>query len=165
MPSPGYSQVCSFYLQPHDEKPIPGFDPGQFLTFQLNIPAQPKAVVRCYSLSDAPRPDMYRVSIKRVPPPRDNPDAPPGLSSNHFHDNVKVGDILDVKEPSGRFFLDMSKLPDAVRRPYEMRGQGGTARLDPFASFDGLIFVPMLEKTWTSDLARQKFQSLQQKSH
>ncbi len=99
-------QICSFYLQPHDGKAIPGFDPGQFLTFQLDIPGQTKPVVRCYSLSDAPRPDGYRVSIKRVPPPRDKPEAPPGLSSNHFHDNVWVGDILDVKEPSGRFFLD-----------------------------------------------------------
>ena len=28
----------SFYLKPHDRKPLPPFEPGQFLTFNLNIP-------------------------------------------------------------------------------------------------------------------------------
>lgn len=104
-PQPG--DICSFYLQPHDGKPISGFKPGQYLTFQLHVPGQDKPVVRCYSLSEAPRPEYYRVSIKRVPPPRDKPDAPPGLASGFFHDHVKEGDILDVRAPSGHFFLDM----------------------------------------------------------
>lgn len=101
--------ICSFYLQPHDQKPLPSFDPGQYLTFRLNIADQPKPVMRCYSLSDSPKSEYYRVSIKAVPAPRDNPDAPPGLSSNHFHDAIQEGDILDVKAPGGHFFLDTSK--------------------------------------------------------
>ena len=101
--------ICSFYLVPHDRKPLPPFEPGQYLTFNLNIPGQPKAVIRCYSLSDSPNhPDYYRVTIKALPPPRDKPDAPPGLSSNFFHSNLNVGDIVDVKAPSGKFFLDRS---------------------------------------------------------
>ncbi len=100
-------QVCSFYLEPHDGKPIPAYAPGQFLTFKLDIPGQTKPTVRCYSLSDAPRPDSYRVSIKRVPAPRGT-DFPPGLSSNHFH-SLAEGAILDVKAPSGVFFLDLAK--------------------------------------------------------
>ena len=73
--------ICSFYLSPHDKKPLPPFDPGQYLTFQLPIPGQRKAVIRCYSLSDSPtHPDYYRVSIKAVPPPRENPeDWPPRI--------------------------------------------------------------------------------------
>ena len=102
--------VCSFYLQPHDRKALPPFEPGQFLTFQINHPDQPKPLIRCYSLSDSPNhPQYYRVTIKRVPSPRDNPDVPPGLSSNYFHDLVQAGDILDVKAPSGHFFLDTTK--------------------------------------------------------
>jgi len=62
-------------------------------------------VVRCYSLSERPRPDYYRVSIKRVPPPPDRPEAPPGLSSNFFHDHVQTGNTLMVKAPSGHFHL------------------------------------------------------------
>ncbi len=101
--------VCSFYLSPHDKKPLPAFLPGQFLTFQLNIPGQVKPVIRCYSLSDAPtHDDRYRVSIKRIPPPRDKPDAPFGLSSSYFHQQVEKGDILDVKAPGGNFYLNTS---------------------------------------------------------
>lgn len=51
----------------------------------------------------------YRVTIKRVPAPHDHPEFLPGVSSNHFHDHVRVGDVLRVKAPSGHFFLD----PDA----------------------------------------------------
>ena len=101
--------ICSFYLRPHDGKTLPAFDPGQYLTFRLDIAGQPKQVMRCYSLSDSPKPDYYRVSIKAVPPPRDKPEIPPGLSSNFFHDQLHEGDILDVKAPGGHFFLDTSK--------------------------------------------------------
>lgn len=99
--------ICSFYLSPHDEKPLPPFEPGQYLTFQLPIPGQRKAIIRCYSLSDSPHhPEYYRVSIKALPPPPNKPEAPPGLSSNYFHNSVVVGDILDVKAPGGHFYLD-----------------------------------------------------------
>ena len=101
--------ICSFYLRPHDGKPLPAFDPGQYLTFRLDVPGQRKQVMRCYSLSDSPKADYYRVSIKAVPPPRDKPDVPPGLSSNFFHDQLNEGDILDVKAPGGHFFLDTTK--------------------------------------------------------
>lgn len=98
--------ICSFYLKPHDGRPLPVFKPGQYLTFQLRIPSQDKPVIRCYSLSDAPDDGHYRVSIKRCPPPRDKPELPPGLSSNFFHDEVQEGDILDVRAPSGGFFCE-----------------------------------------------------------
>jgi len=101
--------ICSFYLVPCDGNPLPAFRPGQFLTFRLAVgdPAEgeSKNVVRCYSLSDSPRPDHYRVSIKRVPAPPDHPDAPPGVSSGFFHDHVQVGDHLMVRAPSGHFHL------------------------------------------------------------
>jgi len=111
-PEPG--DVCSFYLRPHDGKPLPAFRPGQYLTFQLNIPGKDKPVIRCYSLSDAPRQDYFRVSIKRCPAPRDKPGIAPGLCSNFFHDSVKEGDILDVKAPGGHFFIDMEATTPVV---------------------------------------------------
>ncbi|MGF1451974.1 MAG: 2Fe-2S iron-sulfur cluster-binding protein [Opitutales bacterium] len=100
------SDICSFYLKPHDRKPIPSFKPGQYLTFNLDIPGERKPVVRCYSLSDCPHPDYYRVSIKRVPAPKSPPGLSPGKASTYFHDNIHEGDILDVKSPSGHFFFD-----------------------------------------------------------
>jgi len=107
--------VCSFYLQPSDAAPLPDYKPGQFLTFQLTVhdplADTTKDIVRCYSLSDAPGNPYYRVSIKRALPPPNNLDAPPGLSSNHFHDNVHEGDELSVKAPSGHFFLEPADSP------------------------------------------------------
>ncbi len=101
--------ICSYYLKPHDHKPLAPFLPGQFLTFHLKIPGQPKPVIRCYSLSGSPVDlDHYRVTIKRLDPPPGKPDAPPGLSSNYFHKELKEGDILDVRAPSGHFCLDKS---------------------------------------------------------
>lgn len=104
---------CSFYLQPVDGEPLPAFKPGQFLTFGLDVtphlphgPSDTQAVTRCYSLSDGPGAGHYRITVKRVPAPADQPDAPPGMSSSHFHDHVRVGDILRVKAPSGHFFID-----------------------------------------------------------
>jgi len=98
---------CSFYLEPHDGRELPGFLPGQYLTFKLKVPGKGKDVTRCYSLSDSPNPKYYRVTIKRVPYPNGREDLPPGVSSNFFHDQVKEGDILDVKAPSGHFHLDV----------------------------------------------------------
>jgi ferredoxin-NADP reductase len=101
------TSACSFYLKPHDGRPLPPFDPGQFLTFDLQIPDQSKRIVRCYSLSDSPSGDHYRVTIKRVPPPENKPDAPSGLVSSFFHDVVAEGDILDVRAPAGQFTIDL----------------------------------------------------------
>jgi hypothetical protein len=107
--------VCSFYLAPHDGKPLPPFLPGQYLTFQIKIPGQPKPVVRCYSLSDRPGiPERYRVTIKRVLPPPDKKEIPPGLVSNYFHDHLNIGDIVDVKAPSGQFVLDVQQTTPVV---------------------------------------------------
>jgi uncharacterized protein len=102
--------ICSFYLRPNDKKPLPPFSPGQYLTFRLQLPGDKQpTTVRCYSLSDSPKPDYYRVSIKRTPPPREGPGNVSASSSNYFHDHVKEGDILDVKAPSGGFYLDMTR--------------------------------------------------------
>ncbi len=102
------ADTFSFYLRPHDGKPLPPFKPGQYLTFQLAVPGTTKPIVRCYSLSDCARPDYYRVTIKRCPPPPNTPH-PPGVGSSFFCDGVKESDILDVKAPNGHFYLDLQK--------------------------------------------------------
>lgn len=95
---------CSFYLEPVDGALLPAFRPGQFLTFSLPIAG--RVITRCYSLSDQPDPRRYRITVKRVAPPVGRPDLPPGLSSNHLHDAVHEGDVLKVRAPAGRFFID-----------------------------------------------------------
>jgi ferredoxin-NADP reductase len=102
------ADTFSFYLKPHDGKPLVPFKPGQYLTFQLTVPGLGKPVVRCYSLSDCARPSHYRITIKRCPPPPDS-EHPPGIGSAYFCDRVKEGDILDVKAPHGHFHLDLEQ--------------------------------------------------------
>jgi hypothetical protein len=105
----GASQ-CSFYLEPVDQALLPAFKPGQFLTFSLQAAegssAGRRAITRCYSLSDRPEPARYRITVKRVPAPAGQTGVPPGVASNHLHDRVQVGDILQVKAPSGHFYVD-----------------------------------------------------------
>ncbi len=104
--------VCSFYLVPKDGQALPTFLPGQFLTFRLELPTTggTEQIIRCYSLSDAPRPDSYRVSIKRVLP-AEGTQLPAGRSSSFFHDQVAVGSLLQVRAPAGHFHIERSDTP------------------------------------------------------
>lgn len=106
--------VCSFYLEPHDRRPLPSFLPGQYLTFRLAVPGQPRPVIRCYSLSESPKPDHFRVTIKRIGPPPGNPSGAPGVGSSFFHRELDPGDIVDVKAPSGQFHLEPSDAAPVV---------------------------------------------------
>ncbi|MGI9437214.1 MAG: 2Fe-2S iron-sulfur cluster-binding protein [Geminicoccaceae bacterium] len=107
--------LTSFYLRPYDGKPVPRYLPGQHLTFRLQIPGHTKPVVRCYSLSDAPiHNNQYRVSIKRLGAPPGSEGIPDGLGSCYFHDMLEVDRIVDVKAPSGNFYLDMTDRRPAV---------------------------------------------------
>lgn len=135
--------VCSFYLKPHDHKPLAPFRPGQYLTFQLRIPGQPKPVIRCYSLSDSPaNREHYRVSIKRLDPPPKNPDVPPGLSSNYFHRELKEGDILDVKAPGGHFYLD-----ESTEKPVVLIG-GGVGLTPVWSMLNAICDSGSRRETW-----------------
>ena len=98
----------SVYLVPEDGKPIPGFQPGQHLTLRFRIPGQNKPVVRCYSLSDAPGKPYYRITVKRITPSRDRPELRPGKLSEFVNGNLRIGDQIEVKSPTGSFFLRQS---------------------------------------------------------
>lgn len=98
------ADTYSFYLKPHNSRPLPPFKPGQYLTFEVQPRNCPKPQIRCYSLSDgALCDDHYRVTIKRFT----KDDGTPGLVSTYFCDEVREGDILNVKAPGGKFFLDV----------------------------------------------------------
>lgn len=101
--------VTSFYLAPEDGQALPAFRPGQYLTLGLDIPGQPGPITRSYTISDRPKPDQYRLSIKREMPGANRPGAPPGLVSSYFHDRVQPGTRLRVKAPRGELWLDPSE--------------------------------------------------------
>ena len=105
--------ICSFYLAPQDGLALAPFQPGQFLTFRLELPTTgggTSNTIRCYSLSDAPEPGRYRISVKRALAPAGSPHAP-GRSSNFFHDHVEVGSVLKLRAPAGHFYVDRSDAP------------------------------------------------------
>ncbi|WP_428306312.1 2Fe-2S iron-sulfur cluster-binding protein [Lacipirellula sp.] len=99
----------SFYLVPEDGRPLARFEPGQYLTFHLPTADAMRPLVRCYSLSDRPRDDYYRITVKCVPRPVDEGQGGgrETLSgSNYFHRDVNVGSTLAIEAPQGSFFLD-----------------------------------------------------------
>ena len=76
------------------------FQPGQFVTLDLNIDAQ--SVKRSYSISSSPsRPYTLDITVKRVP--AETPEAPPGLVSNWMHDHLVVGSRIQLADPFGKF--------------------------------------------------------------
>lgn len=92
--------ITSFYLKPADGGAVPHYLPGQYLTVVLNVGGD--TVRRNYSLSDAPGNDYLRISVKR---------ESNGVVSNHLHDALKEGDVIDVMPPCGEFVLDDSDAP------------------------------------------------------
>lgn len=102
--------VCSFYLEPHDGRAIPAFQPGQFLTFLAPVPGRREPEMRCYSLSDSPtKQGYYRVTVKRLEPPRDAaPGTPAGQVSTYFHDHLQEGAVVEALAPAGSFCLDQN---------------------------------------------------------
>jgi ferredoxin-NADP reductase len=106
--------ICSFYLVAEDQRPLPAFSPGQFLTVTLAVPGESDAIVRCYSLSDSWNKDYYRISVKGLPPPFSKPDAPPGIASNFLADCVHKGDTLKVQAPGGDFLFNAGRKQPVV---------------------------------------------------
>ncbi|CAM3221787.1 NO-inducible flavohemoprotein [Filibacter tadaridae] len=96
--------ITSFYLKPEDGKKLPSYKPGQFIGVRITIPGEEFTLNRQYSLSQAPCEETYRISIKR-----EAERKPHGKVSVHLHDNMNIGDVIEVSAPSGDFHLDTEK--------------------------------------------------------
>jgi ferredoxin-NADP reductase/MOSC domain-containing protein YiiM len=88
--------VSSLVLVPTDHQPLVAAQPGQFVVLRLKPQPNTPALLRDYSLSNAPGTDHYRVSIKQ---------EERGAASTYVHSQVRVGDVLDVSAPRGNFTL------------------------------------------------------------
>ena len=98
--------IISFYLKPVDKGLLPQFLPGQYITLRVSMP-NGTTIMRNYSLSDKPGEDWLRISVKKEVGLND--DIPAGYVSNTLHENINVGDTLDIGAPCGEFFLDMEE--------------------------------------------------------
>nr|WP_320136167.1 NO-inducible flavohemoprotein [uncultured Amphritea sp.] len=102
-------EIRSFYLRPLDGKPLPEYRPGQFLSIKIASPDWQYEEIRQYSLSDSPRAEGYRISVKREPAAEAG--VPAGRVSNYLHDHLKLGGQLAVHMPGGDFFLKHNDRP------------------------------------------------------
>ncbi|GFG24977.1 hypothetical protein IFM61606_04903 [Aspergillus udagawae] len=105
-------EITSFYLRPVDGKPLPSYKPGQYISVRVDVPRLKYPLARQYSLSDAPRSDYYRISVKKECGL--NPWAPgakrhPGYVSNVLHDVTKEGDVVEGSHPCGDFLLSSTE--------------------------------------------------------
>lgn len=98
------SLIRSFTFEATDAEPLLPFEAGQFLTLRTT-PGGSEPHTRTYTVSSAPGDAGYRISVKR---------EPGGSVSNHLHDTLKVGDVIDAKAPKGAFFIDALEKRPAV---------------------------------------------------
>ncbi|WP_296249114.1 pyridoxamine 5'-phosphate oxidase family protein [Pseudomonas sp. UBA4194] len=98
--------IRSFYLEPQDSVVVP-FAPGQHLPLRIAV-SNDELLVRTYSISSAPSDGHIRISVKLQ-----------GGASQHLHENVQVGDMLEVRPPVGSFTLVDDNL-----RPVVLIGAG-----------------------------------------
>ena len=85
----------SFYLQPLDRAALPRFEPGQFLPIRLNVAGHASPLIRTYTLSDADHGRHYRITVKLE-----------GAASTWLHEQIKAGEIIEARTPSGAFTLE-----------------------------------------------------------
>ena len=98
--------VISIRFVPVDDKPLPLFRPGQYVSVAVDLPDGGHQL-RQYSLSDTPGLGSMRISVKRQDAVQDGVEAiPAGMVSNWLHANVAVGSILQVSHPFGEFTPD-----------------------------------------------------------
>ncbi|MHA6528759.1 NO-inducible flavohemoprotein [Paenibacillus sp. BAC0078] len=96
--------ITSFYLKPSDGSNVPDYKPGQYISVRVLIPGEKYTMIRQYSLSQAPKADEFRISVKRE---ADN--DPNGVVSLYLHEQVAERDTVEVSAPAGEFLLDASK--------------------------------------------------------
>lgn len=99
------SVIRSFYLQPESKEGLAEFDAGQFITIGVTPEGSEKQLTRTYTVSSAPGEKHYRISVKR---------EAEGVVSKYLHDEIKVGDSINIKNPVGEFYLDPTEIRPAV---------------------------------------------------
>lgn len=95
-------EITSFYLKPADGGDVVRHLPGQFISLKVFLPDLQLNQARQYSLSNIPNASEYRISVKREKDSRLNIN---GMISNHLHDHIGKGAIVNLSAPGGSFTL------------------------------------------------------------
>jgi ferredoxin-NADP reductase/predicted pyridoxine 5'-phosphate oxidase superfamily flavin-nucleotide-binding protein len=100
------SDIRSLLLAP-EQGAAPRFAAGQHLPVRITSAAG-ETLLRTYSLSSAPSDGFLRISVKAQ-----------GRVSRHLHEQIQVGDVLEVRPPLGSFTLNSE-----TNRPLVLIGAG-----------------------------------------
>lgn len=99
-------EVVSVYMVPKDGKPLTPGKPGQYIGIKFSddevFSKFEGSVRREYSLSDISDGKSFRISVKRIPG---------GAASGYVHDNLKVGDTVEITPPAGGLLYDSAASP------------------------------------------------------
>lgn len=141
--------MVSFYLVPVDGRPLPLFRPGQYVSLRLEVAelgGRPQ--LRQYALSETPRPDYYRITVRRDMghlvrdggggggvgvrlnggAKNDNENGMrkyrPGIVSNLLLDDKWPGDTVELSHPAGDFWVDEDALETGRSLPLVLMSAG-----------------------------------------
>jgi nitric oxide dioxygenase len=94
--------VIAIRMAPQEGDVLPAFKAGQYVSVEV-VFEDGRRQLRQYSLSDTFGKDSLRISVKREDAAG---EVPAGAVSTWLHQNVKVGDVLNVSHPFGDFQPD-----------------------------------------------------------
>jgi len=86
--------ITSFYMKPTDNKALPIYQAGQYVSVYVKTDHWDYQQIRQYSLSDAHRDDCYRLTLKKE-----------GVVSSYLHEHWQVGETINITPPAGDFHL------------------------------------------------------------
>jgi nitric oxide dioxygenase len=105
-------EITSFYLTPaHEGLEVPTFKPGQYISVHILVDELDGGTwqARQYSLSDAPRKEYLRISVKKehgIIVGKSEHTEHEGYISNILHERREVGDVIKISHPFGDFYFD-----------------------------------------------------------
>lgn len=108
--------IASFYLQTEDGQRPGDFQPGQYISVEMQFDGGQRRQLRQYSLSDSQAAPWWRISVKR----EQAQDQPQGQVSNWLHDEVEVGASIQATPAFGDFMLT----PVVSERPLVLLSAG-----------------------------------------
>ncbi|MEJ5964049.1 NO-inducible flavohemoprotein [Pedobacter immunditicola] len=118
------AEITSFYLYPADGGKVMAHTPGQYISVKVFLSEMNLYQARQYSVSSVPGHDYYRISVKAQ---KGTDLDTNGLISNHLHEMVNVGDMINLSAPAGDFLL-----PEDLAAPMVLISGG--VGLTPFVS-------------------------------
>ncbi len=95
--TPQSSVITSFEFKPVDGGKVASYTPGQYIGIYLTPSEFENQEIRQYSLSSAPNSSTYRISVKK---------EQGGKVSNYLHNELNVGDVVQLAPPAGDFYLE-----------------------------------------------------------